>query len=106
MPIAKVSPFPSKVRLHLPVVLTQFMKFTHYSMLAAATVATLSVLPACNDAKTATAAETAVSATATAVDSAATASITTAGPDAKFCQRQRHIVHHNHYIFQPYFFFS
>ncbi|QJX48494.1 polysaccharide deacetylase family protein [Hymenobacter taeanensis] len=55
------------------------MKFTYYPLLAAATIATLSALTACNDAKTATAAENAASATAIAVDSASTATITTAG---------------------------
>ncbi|TGD80488.1 polysaccharide deacetylase family protein [Hymenobacter wooponensis] len=55
------------------------MKFTYYPLLAAATIATLSGLSACNDAKTATAAENAASATAIAADSASTATITTAG---------------------------
>ena len=56
------------------------MKLTSYSLLAAATLATLGALPACNDAKTATTAETATStATAVAADSAATAATPTAG---------------------------
>jgi peptidoglycan/xylan/chitin deacetylase (PgdA/CDA1 family) len=55
------------------------MKLTHYPLLAAASIATLSALSACNDAKTATAAENAASATAIAADSASTATITTAG---------------------------
>ncbi|GAB3292640.1 polysaccharide deacetylase family protein [Hymenobacter tenuis] len=55
------------------------MKLTHYPLLAAATLVTLGALPACNDAKNATAAETAASSTAIAADSASTATITTAG---------------------------
>ncbi|MBX0289845.1 polysaccharide deacetylase family protein [Hymenobacter sp. HSC-4F20] len=56
------------------------MKFTHYPLLAAVSLASLGALTACSDAKNATAAESsAASATALAADSAETATITTAG---------------------------
>lgn len=56
------------------------MKFTHYPLLAAASLASLASLSACSDAKNATAAESnAATARAIAADSAETATITTAG---------------------------
>ncbi|SNR31175.1 polysaccharide deacetylase family protein [Hymenobacter mucosus] len=55
------------------------MNFTHYSLLAATALATLSILPACNDAKTAAASENKAVTLGTATDSAETATITTAG---------------------------